>query len=50
MTNNRKIKLYNEMLNYIYDVVNDNAEFFAVLKNLGFTPEEIAEIKLDVEY
>ena len=36
MTNNKKLELFDDVINYLYEVINDNDEFERVLLNLGF--------------
>jgi hypothetical protein len=38
---NRKCQLYNEMLNYISEIIDDEKELYNTLLNLGFTHSEI---------
>lgn len=43
MTDERKIKLYGNLLDYVVDVVNDDSEIVRVLLRQGFEPDEINE-------
>lgn len=43
MTNERKAELYDELVNYVSEVVNDDEELIRVLLHLGFTKEEIID-------
>ena len=45
MTNERKIRLFDELLFYIREIVNDTDELYQVLKNLGFSESEIEYYK-----
>ena len=41
MKDERKIELYNEMLGYLVELIDDGSELVHVLLNLGFTKDEL---------
>lgn len=48
MTNNRKIALFDELLNYIYEVINNDGEYIDTLGRLGFSRDELDEMRDDM--
>ena len=43
MTTERKAKLYDELLGYLVELINDDEELTNTLMKLGFTEEELKE-------
>jgi hypothetical protein len=41
VSNKRKLILYNEMLNYISEIIDDDKDLYKTLLHIGFTQEEI---------
>lgn len=49
MEKERKINLYNELLGYLVNLIGDDEELVHVLRNLGFTDDEICyELGIDL--
>lgn len=43
MTKERKVELYNELLGYMCELINNDKELAKTLMNIGFTEEELQE-------
>lgn len=43
MDNKRKVVLFDQMLNYLVDLISDEQELYSVLVRLGFTKQEIKD-------
>lgn len=49
INNERKIKLFNEMLWWALEVINDKEDIEIFLENMGFSSDEIKAIVFDWE-